>query len=71
VLATTNGHTFMAVARLPVPVRYPAVAALGGQIFVFGGQAATGAHAGTPTDVIQAVAPPATRRPSSATCPSR
>jgi outer membrane protein assembly factor BamB len=57
VLATTNGHTFVAVARLPVPVRYPAVAALGGQIFVFGGQAVTGPHAGTPTDVIQAVNP--------------
>jgi outer membrane protein assembly factor BamB len=57
VLATTNGHTFTTVARLPVPVRYPAVAALGGQILVFGGQAVTGAHAGAPTDVIQAVNP--------------
>jgi outer membrane protein assembly factor BamB len=57
VLATTNGRTFATVARLPVPVRYPAVAALGGRIFVFGGQAVTGTHAGTPTDVIQAVNP--------------
>jgi outer membrane protein assembly factor BamB len=57
VLATTNGRTFTTVARLPVPVRYPAVAALGGQIFVFGGQAVTGRSAGTPTDVIQAVDP--------------
>ncbi|HET7243750.1 MAG TPA: PQQ-binding-like beta-propeller repeat protein [Streptosporangiaceae bacterium] len=57
VLATTSGHTFTTVARLPVPVRYPAVAALGGQIFVFGGQTVTGPHAGTPTGVIQAVNP--------------
>ena len=57
VLATTNGHAFTAVATLPVPVRYPAVAALGGKIFVFGGQAITGGHAGAPLDVIQAVNP--------------
>ncbi|HEY2308294.1 MAG TPA: hypothetical protein VGI05_20670, partial [Streptosporangiaceae bacterium] len=46
VLATTNGRNFTTVARLPVPVRYPAVAALAGQVFVFGGQAVTGPHAG-------------------------
>ena len=57
VLATTDGHTFTTVATLPVPVRYPAVAALGGQIFVFGGQAITGAHAGAPLDAIQAIDP--------------
>ena len=57
VLATSNGRTFTTVARLPVPVRYPAVAALGGQIFVFGGQAVTGPHAGAPVDTIQAVDP--------------
>ncbi|MHB8594879.1 MAG: Kelch repeat-containing protein, partial [Acidimicrobiales bacterium] len=39
VLATTDGHTFTPVASLPVPVRYPAVAAAGGKIYVFGGQA--------------------------------
>ena len=38
VLATADGRHFRTVARLPVPVRYPAVAALGGQIWVFGGQ---------------------------------
>jgi Kelch motif len=41
VLATTDGRTFTTVAALPVPVRYPAVAALDGMIYVFGGQAAT------------------------------
>jgi PQQ-like domain/Kelch motif len=57
VLATVNGRTFTAVAALAVPVRYPAVAALGGQIFIFGGQAITGPHAGVPVNVIQAVDP--------------
>jgi outer membrane protein assembly factor BamB len=40
-----------------VPVRYPAVAALDGRIYAFGGQAITGAHAGTPVSVIQAIDP--------------
>jgi len=57
VLATVDGRTFRTVAALPVPVRYPAVAALGGKIFVFGGQAITGRQAGAPLDVIQAVDP--------------
>jgi PQQ-like domain len=57
VLATTDGRTFTKAAALPVPVRYPAVAALGGKVFVFGGQAITGPHAGAPVDVIQAVDP--------------
>jgi hypothetical protein len=37
VLATTNGRTFTAVATLPVPVRYAAVAGAGNRIWVFGG----------------------------------
>ena len=57
VLATTNGRTFTKVAALAVPVRYPAVAALGGKVFVFGGQAITGPHAGAPVNAIQAVDP--------------
>ena len=57
VLATTNGRTFTTVATLPVPVRYPAVAALGGRIFVFGGQAVTGPQAGAPLTAIQAIDP--------------
>ncbi len=36
VLATTDGRRFAAVATLRVPVRYPAVAAVGNQIYVFG-----------------------------------
>ena len=42
VLATTDGRRFTAVARLAVPVRYPAVALLGSQIWVFGGQTSHG-----------------------------
>lgn len=57
VLATTDGRKFTTIADLPVPVRYPAAAALGGQIFVFGGQAITGRHAGAPLDTIQVVDP--------------
>ncbi len=57
VLATTNGRTFTTVAALRIPVRYPAVAALGGQIYVFGGQAISGPRAGAPLDAIQAVDP--------------
>ncbi len=57
VLATTDGHTFSTVASLPVPVRYPAVAAVNGLVYVFGGQAITGAHAGQPVNEIQVVDP--------------
>ena len=57
VLASTDGRAFTTVTALPVPVRYPAVAALGGRIYVFGGQAITGPQAGAPVNVIQAVDP--------------
>ncbi len=50
VLATTNGRTFRAVARLPVPVRYAAVAGTGRQVYVFGGETPAG-----PSRVIQRV----------------
>lgn len=53
VLATTNGVNFTTVARLPVPVRYPAVATWGGKIYVFGGQGAGGA----PVSSVQMVDP--------------
>jgi outer membrane protein assembly factor BamB len=52
VLATTDGRHFKVAARLPVPVRYAAAAAGPGGIWVFGGQAASGA-----TDVIQRIDP--------------
>jgi hypothetical protein len=50
VLATSDGTRFTVAARLPVPVRYPAVAALGSRIWVFGGQTPSGI-----TDVIQQI----------------
>jgi hypothetical protein len=50
VLATADGRTFAVAARLAVPVRYPAVAALGSQLWVFGGQTPAGI-----TDAIQRV----------------
>jgi hypothetical protein len=50
VLATGDGHHFRTAARLPVPVRYAAVAALGTQIWVFGGQTANG-----PTSAVQRI----------------
>ncbi|HLH67026.1 MAG TPA: PQQ-binding-like beta-propeller repeat protein [Solirubrobacteraceae bacterium] len=59
VLATTDGRSFETVASLPVPVRYPAVAALGGKLYVFGGEAVQGADAGQPVDDIQVVDPAA------------
>jgi hypothetical protein len=50
VLATSDGRRFRTVARLPVPVRYAAVAALGNQIWVFGGQTPAGI-----TNIIQRI----------------
>jgi Kelch motif/PQQ-like domain len=50
VLATGNGRSFRTVARLPVPVRYAAVAGTGRELYVFGGQTAAG-----PSRVIQRV----------------
>jgi hypothetical protein len=38
VLETSDGTTFTVVAKLPQPVRYPAVAALGQRVFVIGGE---------------------------------
>jgi hypothetical protein len=40
VLATTDGRHFTTVANLKIPVRYPAVVALGDSIYSFGGQTA-------------------------------
>ena len=58
VLGTTDGRTFVPVAALPVPVRYPAVAALGRYVYVFGGQAIGGAAAAnSPVDAIQRIDP--------------
>jgi N-acetylneuraminic acid mutarotase len=43
------------VASLAVPVLFPAVAALGNKLYVFGGVAQAGAVAGHPVDTIQVV----------------
>ncbi len=63
VMATQNGQSYTTVARLPVPVRYAAVAALGGRIYVFGGDATSGPGKNGPVKTIQMV-DPATRRAS-------
>jgi N-acetylneuraminic acid mutarotase len=52
VLATRDGRHFRVAARLPVPVRYAAVAAGAGEIWVFGGQTPSGA-----TNAIQRISP--------------
>ena len=59
VLASTDGTSFSSVADLAVPVRYPTVAAVGGDIYVFGGQlvGSSSAADGQPSDVIQVVQP--------------
>ena len=57
VLATSNGRSFRTVATLPVPVRYPAVAALDGLLYVFGGEAVSGPQAGQPVADLQVVDP--------------
>jgi hypothetical protein len=51
VLATSDGRRFTEIARLPTPVRYAAVAALGRRIYAFGGELADG----TDSNAIQAV----------------
>ena len=50
VLVSSNGTTFTVLTRLPVPVRYPAVAVRGNDLYVYGGDVA-----GKPSDVIQKV----------------
>jgi hypothetical protein len=42
VLRTTDGLRYTAIGRLPVPVRYAAVAVFGTQIYTFGGELADG-----------------------------
>ncbi len=51
VLATADGRRFHPVTALPVPVRYPAVTALGSSIYVFGGLGANG----RPVDTVQRI----------------
>jgi N-acetylneuraminic acid mutarotase len=53
VLSTEDGRSFSQVATLPVPARYMATAVLGGKIYAFGGETASG---GT-SDAIREVDP--------------
>ncbi|MGA8744971.1 MAG: hypothetical protein WB507_03805 [Solirubrobacterales bacterium] len=55
VLQSTDGKSFTQIATLPDPARYMAVAALGGRIFAFGGETASGGA----SDAIQEVDPAA------------
>jgi len=55
VWATANGRSFRLVARLPQPVRYPAVAAVGSAVYLFGGLIAGDEYSGTFTSAIQRV----------------
>jgi hypothetical protein len=57
VLATKDGTHFSVVANLPVSVRYPAVAASGQRVYLFGGEAVGGHNAGQAVDTIQMVDP--------------
>jgi hypothetical protein len=50
VLRTDDGTRFTQVARLPITVRYPAVAALGDRLLVFGGE-----HNGIVIDDVQQI----------------
>jgi hypothetical protein len=55
VVATTDGQHFSTVATLALPVQFPAVVADGGDLYVFGGVAGTGAEAGQPVATVQVV----------------
>jgi serine/threonine-protein kinase PknK len=55
VWATGDGRSFRVVARLPQPVRYPAVAALGSAVYVFGGLISGGEYTGRFSSAIQRV----------------
>jgi hypothetical protein len=57
VLGTVDGSHFHSAGTLPVPVRYPAVAALNGMIYAFGGETASSGSTATATDDIQMIDP--------------
>jgi hypothetical protein len=52
---TRNGRSFTVVAHLAQSVRYPAVAALGNNVYVFGGLISGGEYTGTFSNAIQRV----------------
>ena len=55
VWATRDGRHFTVVAHLRQPVRYPAVAALGANVYAFGGLISGGEYSGTFTSDIQRI----------------
>jgi N-acetylneuraminic acid mutarotase len=55
VWTTRNGKTFRVVARLPQPVRYPAVGVHGSDVYVFGGLISGSEYNGTFTNDIQRI----------------
>ena len=55
VLMTNNGTSFASIGKLPVPVRYAAVASEGQYIYVFGGQAIGGSQNGKPVRDVQII----------------
>lgn len=55
VLATSTGKSFVAAGSLAQPVRYPAVAAAAGAIWVIGGVTGTSEGSTEDTDVIQRI----------------
>lgn len=55
VLQTSDGATFSQVSSLKVPVRYPALAAVGNIVYVFGGLGVGGSNAGQPSAAIQEI----------------
>ncbi len=57
VLATTDGLHFKTVARLVYAIRYPAVAALRGAIYVFGGDSVERVRSSQPTRAVERVDP--------------
>lgn len=55
VLTTSTGTSFTTVASLVVPVRYTALAALGHDVYAFGGLAVSGPRAGLPVPYVQRI----------------
>ena len=55
VWATSDGRTVRVVAKLPQPVRYPAVVADGQNVYVFGGLISGGEYNGTFSNLVQRV----------------
>ena len=72
VWATADGRSFRVVARLPQAVRYPAVAAAGNAVYVFGGLISGGEYTGTFSNAIQRIwLPSGTAHTASPTPPTR